>query len=434
MTLRRTIAVASLVAAVALVALLARDGAGRDRVLRADFPGAVNVVTGAEVRAGGVPVGVVNDIRVVGHNARLTLRIDDARLWPLHRGTTAQLRIGGNVSYANRYVELVPGPSDGAELPADAVLATTDTDVPVEVDELLDAFDPATREGLGDTIDRATDTVDGRGDAIRAGLGDGGEAFEELAATLDRATTDPAALETLVRDAHRTVGALARHDARLGELVDGAADTLTALADGDVDLRATLTRLPTTLRAARGALDRLGPPLSGLDAVVRDVRPGAARLRATVPTVATAVDELGATAPGLGRTLTRLRTAAPTVTGMLVAAGEEGGRLEPALSRIAPMTACIRGYTPEIVGFFSTWGALTTHYDHGGRFAYLNGQVLPIANGPDVTSAEVVSTFPQMRYSLVRPRGLNVGRPLYDPACGTPRSSADAAADPESLR
>jgi phospholipid/cholesterol/gamma-HCH transport system substrate-binding protein len=420
------------IVAIAVAAIVLRGNGGH--TLAATFSSAVNVVPGAEVRTGGVRVGKVDSIDVHGTAARLKLAIDDERIWPLREGTRASIRLGGTISYANRYVELTPGPGTARELADGAELPAQDGTSPFEFDELFNTFDTRTRAGMGKLIDNGAATLGPRGPELRAGLRDGGRGLGEAGKTFAALSADQHALETLTRAGAVTAGQLARNDAQLRDLIDGAAETLTTIAESDSSVRATVRRLPGTLRSARGTLGRLDSSLDGVDGLVGDIAPGARQLRRVAAPLRSAVGTLGDVAPQLGATLDRVRRSGPTIAGFLDDAVPQVRRLRPALTRLQPMTACLRAYTPEITAFFSTWASLSTNLDGSGRYAQLNGQAYTFPNVTPLPSAAVVRTFPQLRYALLRPPGLNADQPWQLPSCGADEKIMDPANDPEAPR
>ena len=179
---------------IALAVIVARGDGGH--ALKATFPSAVNVVPGAEVRTGGVRVGKVDSIEVHGDAARLTLAIDDDGVWPLRRGTRASIRLGGTISYANRYVELTPGPASAAALADGAELPAQDGTSPFEFDELFNTFDARTRAGMGELIDNGAATLGSRGPELRRGLRDGGRGLGEGGRLFAALADDKYALQT----------------------------------------------------------------------------------------------------------------------------------------------------------------------------------------------------------------------------------------------
>lgn len=430
MNVSRISAVATAVVVASAGAVIVLGGETPPTV-HAAFPSAINVVTGAEVRAGGVKVGEVKDIELRGARADLQLEIADERLWPLRRGTTASIRLGGNASYANRYVEVVPAAGTAPALPAGGRLVTRDATSPVEFDELFNVFDSTTRAGLGQLIDTSADTFGGRGTQVADGLRTAGPAFTEARGTFEALSDDPYALRALVRSTGAVASRLATHEGRLRALVTDAATTLSAAARSDDDLRATLRGLPRTLQNARGTLARTDRSLAGVDGLVRGIRPGAAELRRTALPLRQAVARLATVAPDLRATLARIRSDGGTIARFLTDAVPQLTRLRPVLARVAPMVGCLRSYVPEIAATFSTWASFTTGADANGRYAWLNPQAMPFPNTESRNSADIATAFPALRYAFIRPPGLNVGEPALDPACGADGAGLDPEQDPE---
>jgi hypothetical protein len=143
------------------------------------------------------------------------------------------------------------------------------------------------------------------------------------------------------------------------------------------------------------------------------------------------VRTLKVVAPQLDATLRRLQRSGSTIAGFLGDAVPQVQRLRPTLDRAAPMTACVRAYSPEIAGFFSTWSSLSTGLDASGRYAWLNGQAYPFPDTTPVASATIARSFPQLRYALIRPPGLNAGDAWLQPSCGASADGLDPAKDPE---
>ena len=425
-----TAALAALVIALAVIVL----GSSHAHTLRATFSSAVNVVPGAEVRAGGVRIGSVRSITVHGKAAQVELGIDDDHVWPLRAGTRASIRLGGNVSYANRYVELLPGAGTGGPLPDGFEIPVEDTSSPLEFDQLFDTFDTRTRAGMGTLIDRGATTLGPRGRVLRRGLAQAGRGLGEGGKTLTALAGDPSALSVLVRASATTAGELARRDAQLRDLVDGAARTLTTVASNGPDVQRTIARLPVAARSLRGTLARVDHSLTGVDQLVGDIAPGARQLRRFAPPLGEAVATLREVAPGLQATLARVQRSGATIAGFLDEAIPQVKRLRPTLAHLAPMMACVRAYSPEIASFFSTWAALGTSYDRGGRYALLNGQAMPFPDASTSSSATVARTFPQLRYSLLRPPGYGAGESLFSPKCGATEQMLDPTHDPEGRR
>ena len=106
----------------------------------------------APVRVAGVSVGRVESLSLEGRRARVTLLLEQPIA--LTRGTVARISNAGILG--DKFVELVPGPSDGGPLDEGALL---EGETPVTFDEALARFD-----SLGQSLQELTGDVSSRGD------------------------------------------------------------------------------------------------------------------------------------------------------------------------------------------------------------------------------------------------------------------------------
>jgi phospholipid/cholesterol/gamma-HCH transport system substrate-binding protein len=99
------------------------------------------VINGA--RVGKVlSVGLAPDDGPSQGGARVVLEVDGSSA-PLHRGTRATIRPKGLLG--NPFVELTAGPPSSAAIPSGGTLPLQDTASPVDLDQVMDLFDPQTR-------------------------------------------------------------------------------------------------------------------------------------------------------------------------------------------------------------------------------------------------------------------------------------------------
>jgi hypothetical protein len=104
------------------------------------------------------------------------------------------------------------------------------------------------------------------------------------------------------------------------------------------------------------------------------------------------------------------------------------------LRHAAPMVACLRAYTPEINGYFTTWTGLATTYDANGHYGRVLYQAFPFPNGTPLTPAAAQKSQPNLDYTLLRPPGYGAGTPWMQPQCGAGADQLDSSKDPESPR
>lgn len=420
-----------LVAVIVVVVVVATAGSGSSHRLTATFDSATNLVSGARVTAGGVPVGSVGSITLQNGLAAVQLNITDDKVWPLPQGTRAEIRWGGTVSYSNRYVELLPGSRSDPPLRSGARLPTADTVTPVEFDQLFNVFSAPARQSLGALVDNSATTFEGRAGELRDGLNATPPALQSVASVLHDLGEDPLALETLVGSGATTAQALAAQQSHLIDLVDGAATTFSTIAAHAATTQQTLAKLPPALQSAQTMLRQLDPTLTKLNGLIDTLHPGAERLAALASPLSHAITTLGTVAPVLNGTLADVQHGAPAVTKLLTQAKPLLQSTKPALTNLSPMLACLRTETPEFAGFITTWESMGSYYDDVGHYARVLAQAFTFPNDNPETPSQIVTTTANLLYSLVRPPGFSAGQSWLQQQCGYDAAGTTAAEDPE---
>ncbi len=222
----RTFAVVALVVAAGLLGVVLL-GLGGSTELVARFDQAHGLVTGAEVRSGGIKVGKVTDITLGSdRRPRVTLRVDgDATP---RRGATAALQMFSLAGEVNRYVDLTAG--SGPRLRDGATLRTAPHDEPVELGQVLQTLDPSTRADVRGVLKGLRRSSDGRGPDIEAALRHSADAVGETAELLSGIRGEGDSLDELLQQSRTVVGALAEDPAAPGAAVDALAATLDVTA------------------------------------------------------------------------------------------------------------------------------------------------------------------------------------------------------------
>jgi virulence factor Mce-like protein len=115
-----------------------------DYHLKLDFTNADGVVKGADININGVQAGKVDDLKVQGRVAALTVTID-SKFAPIHSGAKALIRSLGLLG--NKYVEVIDGKGKGA-LASGSELTIDSTTSPTDLDQFNAIFDAPTREKI----------------------------------------------------------------------------------------------------------------------------------------------------------------------------------------------------------------------------------------------------------------------------------------------
>lgn len=405
-----------------------------DHVLRASFDSVVQLAPGQEVRIAGRKVGEIGHIELADGHAVAELTISDADVWPLPRGTTAGVRWGSTTSLAYRYVELHPGPSSAPALPDQAVLSTRETRSAVELDTAYRIFRGRTRGDLRALVGEAGDTLDGQGSALREGLESAPGGLDAASGLLRELGADRRALQTLVVAGESATGALAARDADISGLVENAAATFDELARHSRAGQRSLELAPSAFREGTATLRRVDSTLTGLQALLTDLAPGARSLRSMAEPARAAFAELREVVPVASSALRSGSRAAPGLTRMLRAGVPFLDDLGTVLDQVDPMFACIRPYAPELAGNLATWTGYNKNYDRGGHYARtfpLQFNTL-LSPGSTRNSQEIIrAANGALNYAMPRPPGLNAGQPWFLPECGAGPDALDPGKDPE---
>lgn len=432
----RLLAPAALAAAVligAIVLLSGSRGAGSHK-LGVTIREATNVVPGQPVKIAGVPVGKVTAIEPVdgGRAARIRLELED-KGWPVTRDSRMQLRWGGTASFANRYIDLVPGEDGARTLPDGGTFPAARFAVPVEFDSLLRAFDAKTRADVSGFIDNAGPAFAAAKPGLAETLDNAPAALEQGGKALGDLDADNAALDTLVKSTDRVLASVQSAEPGIRELLDGAGTTFDAIADESDTLRRDLDMAPATLRQARGTLGRANPTLVSAQGLVRDIAPGVTELRRIarpLSSVLTTVERVG---PDAEATLASVRAAVPDLNPLLRRVRVLSPEIESIGRGSVKALKCIRPYTPDGFAFFTNWGDFLSTTD--GKDRLIRAQVQnygpAFSNASPYNARQMKELFPDIEYGFPRPPGTNAGQPWFLPECGAGPDALDPAKDPE---
>jgi virulence factor Mce-like protein len=228
---------------------------------------------GSPVRVAGVEVGKVVEIdRGPGATTVVTMELGDHGR-PVHRDATARIRPrvfleGGFM------VELRPGSPSAPELPDRGTIPLPQTAVPVQLHQVLTAFDAPARESLRSTLDATAQALSGGGArGLRRLAPQLAPVLRDTAWVAQAAQGEQAHdLSGLVRATDRLARGLDRGPA-LGDLVGNLATTVDALHDRDRELAAGIRETGRVLAAAPRALRGLDEALPVVDDSVRQLTP-----------------------------------------------------------------------------------------------------------------------------------------------------------------
>ena len=347
--------------AVAIVVLT--SGSGGQRVT-AIFQQTYGLVSGGEVVVGGIQVGKVTSVKLGPDGLpHVGMQLDRGVL--LRQGARADLRELSNSGQLNRYVLLNLG--SGPALPDGAVIPSTQTAAPVEIDQLLSTFTPQTRADVRAVLRSFDDATTHLAPAFEASLQRSAQGFRETAGVLSEVTQDGAALRTLVSQGARVSGSLSTDRVALGATVDELAGFLTTTANRQAELRQAIAAFPAGLRGPRLALDRLSAAVPHLRSLVQATAPAASQLRTTAEELAPVLRRARPTLTALVNLERRAPASLRSLAGLLPTLQSSLSRMTPVLRSSLPILDYVRVYTPDFTGLIASWSAMNSTYDAVGH-------------------------------------------------------------------
>lgn len=400
--LARAVTVAALCLAVAVVATAMFGGSGGYR-LTIELANAGQLVAGNEVKVGGVPVGLVEDIDLTGDaRARVELSISDDDLTPVRRGTTATVRASSLSGIANRYVALELGPNDAPEIEDGGEIPAEDAHVAVDLDQVLNSLEPATVEDLRAAVQDSAEIFDeGAAANVNAGLEALNPALSQSAATARELASDQRAFERFVVESADVARAVTSRPDDLDQLVTNTLATTSQVAGESEALASTLRQLPPTLRRTNTASVNVRAMLADLRPAVRELAPSAPRLARFLTRLQPVASDLLPETRALRRTVDR--PGSGDLLGVLRGLPGVAEQAVPAFASTVqtlrdglPIVQEARPYTPDLVGgLINGFGGETAgYYDANGRYARISFQGSPYTLNNEGTLVPIPSQPP----------------------------------------
>jgi phospholipid/cholesterol/gamma-HCH transport system substrate-binding protein len=208
------------------------------------------LIEGNRVAVAGVPAGRILDLQIGDHSAILTLGIsDDVR--PLLSDTTTSIRPKGLAG--ERFIELVPG-QKGSPVSDYGTLGSATTN-PVEVEDVLNAFDAPTRAGLQSFLRDLGAGMAGNGDVANHDLAELLSLVDQAQGLATTLQTQDANVGPLLTNLDSVVSSLAGLESSgvIDQFTGSAATVTAAVAARDTELRTMLSRLGTVLGELDGS-------------------------------------------------------------------------------------------------------------------------------------------------------------------------------------
>jgi phospholipid/cholesterol/gamma-HCH transport system substrate-binding protein len=292
--------VAPLVIAALVVAALVTFvfNGGHTKSLTAEFPRAVSLYEGSDVRVLGVPVGKVDSVTPSGTHVVVTMHYDAGVQIP----ADAKAVIISPSIVGDRFVQLTPAYTGGQTLADGATLTEDQTAVPLELDDIYSSIDDLTvamgptgankKGALTDLLDTTARNFAGQGPKFHQTIED----FSRLSGTL---ADNKDQLFGSMRELEGFVRTLAHNDRTVREFNSSLADVSSMLKGERGDLAASLHNLGIAMRQVSGFVrdnrEVLGHNIAGLDRISQVLVKQRAALAETLQDAPLALNNLALT-------------------------------------------------------------------------------------------------------------------------------------------
>jgi phospholipid/cholesterol/gamma-HCH transport system substrate-binding protein len=368
-------ALAVVVAAVAYIVFAGGGGASYKFELENDS----QLVLGDQVQVGGVPVGSVTGIALTHgyHSALITIHIEGS-LVPLHRGTTAQVRVPSLTTVAGRYVSLSPGPNNAPALPAGSTLPPGSAQGTTDLDQLFDTLNPRTRKGLQEYFVGESEAYAGASQELGTDVEYFGPFLAASNHIFAELSKDQRTFTNFLVYSAKALTTLTLHREELTNLVSNGDHGLEALGAEQASLQQGVAQLPGALAQGNRAFAQLPSTFAALRKLATVAGPDTKTLAPLFAKLTPLVQEAGPvlhdlslalSKPGPSNDLTDSALAMPTLAQELVSGSPSDVK---ALQESVPVTAAFGPYAPDLEGFVRTFGTTAGYYDANGQYARIS--------------------------------------------------------------
>lgn len=363
------------------------------------LPNAANLFEGGSVMENGNRIGTIDSIDVEGDQARVTFSLYDSAA-PLHDGAT--VAVTWKAVLGERLLEVADGEEGSAEIPTGGML-TGDMAAPVEVDQVLAALDPPTRERLNSLVDNLDGTLQGSEGDINATVRAAGPALHGIGSVLRGLGTDGEAIRQLATQLNDTMGILAQRDQDIEQVVHGLGAATGTMVGEREQLAQSLELLPQTLRRANTTLGHVPGVVDEAVPLLDELAPATERLPAVAASLRPVLADLRPTIAELRPTLDAASELLQYTPGLLDTGTETLPQLNEAFTGLEPTLDFLRPYTPEFAGVMSNWGSMSANFDANGHYSRIFVQTgMEAANvNPGVTGPGVETNATPMPGELV---------------------------------
>jgi phospholipid/cholesterol/gamma-HCH transport system substrate-binding protein len=314
-------------------------------VVRAEFvaipglnPSSQNRVTMAGVKVGSVTAAEATE----RGNAMVTMTLDGN--YQVYSDARAVLRPKNPLN--EMQVELNPGTPAGTLLTEDDSIPLSQTEKPVQADEILDHLDDRAQTAITDLLVESDVALARAPQHLPQGLSSTTSTLQAARPVVEALQTRREAIAQLVTALSQISASVGSNDERITSLASATAETLTVLGEGDNALRASLEQLPGLSDELRAALSSTQSLTAQLDPTLVSLDEASTALPSALHRFTSTVGELDgviqAAKPVLERAVPVIADLRPTV-----------GNLHSSLVSLTGVTGRLDGDTQTVMSYLT---------------------------------------------------------------------------------
>ena len=338
------------------------------------FPDASQLADQADVRIAGVSVGkvIAKSLDPKGNRMIATIQMNNA-FAPIHKDTLAILR--EKTILGETYVQLSPGDPHTPMLRDGALLARSNVQPAVQLDQIFNALDPRTRAAFRQWQQQLALAVKGNDQNLNSVLGNLPAFAADATNLLQVLDVQHSAVVNLVRNGGTVFAALDRSQSALRGLITTGETTFATTAANNNAIADTFHVFPTFLNETKLTMARLQTFDRNTDPLLKELVPVAQQLKPTLTSVRQLSPYLRSFFDHLGPLITVSKTGLPAVRDTLRGATPLLASLGPFLEQLNPVLTWLSLHQQLISDFISNGAgglaAQTTTFAGNGTGHYL---------------------------------------------------------------
>jgi virulence factor Mce-like protein len=331
-----------------------------------EFNEAVQLGTQADVDIAGVRVGRVVTVGLDHHNGltRAVLQIDP-KYAPRPADTRAILR--QKTLLGETYVELSFGNPRGPMLKDGAHLSQAHVAPTVQLDQILDTFNPKTRQAFETWMQDDGIAFTNRGQDFNDALAQLYPFAGNVSSVLAVLERDKSATSTLLNDGGQVLAAISRNPGQLQGLIRNADTVFATTAARNAALAAAVREFPAFLQSTRETVQTVKAFADQTKPLIDELKPAAVQLSPALEAMAKLAPNFDTVMNGLGPLTSAARTGVPALESFLRVDAKSGSgsaktlftTLTPFFGQLVPVFDYLGAYKRELAAFFANAAAST---------------------------------------------------------------------------